>query len=237
MRKNTMRTIQEISTYYGSRLAGYALDAGAIRLSPRVPFRWASGYHMPIYNDNRQLLAYPTVRKLVSNAFADFLEALNFDPDVISGTATAGIPHATTLADALGKPLSYVRSGGKGHGLQHQIEGLGEDGSFHQRQVLLIEDLISTGGSSLRAVQAVRDADGVCPYVFALFTYGLEAAGEAFQVMTPACKLYTLLTYSTLLAVASEQGYVDEADCTLLQEWSADPFGWGAAHGFERSTK
>ena len=120
-----MKTLTEITGYYGPLLAKGAFELGAIRLSPSDPFTWASGYRMPIYNDNRQFLAMPKYRALIRDAFADMLSSLGVNPDNIAGTATAGIPHATSLADMLYKPLTYVRSSSKDHGLGHQIEGLG----------------------------------------------------------------------------------------------------------------
>ena len=171
-----MKTIEEITKYYGPQLAKGAFELGAIRLSPNDPFTWASGYRMPIYNDNRQFLAKSSYRALICDAFSDMLAALDFDPENIAGTSTAGIPHATTLADRLHKPLSYIRSSSKDHGLQNQIEGLGKNGSYEGKKVVLIEDLISTGKSSLQAVNAIINANGLVPYCLAIFTYGLDAA-------------------------------------------------------------
>ena len=131
-----MKTLTEITGYYGPLLAKGAFELGAIRLSPSDPFTWASGYRMPIYNDNRQFLAMPKYRALIRDAFADMLSSLGVNPDNIAGTATAGIPHATSLADMLYKPLTYVRSSSKDHGLGHQIEGLGRNGSYEGKNVL-----------------------------------------------------------------------------------------------------
>ncbi|MDD3456903.1 orotate phosphoribosyltransferase, partial [Sphaerochaeta sp.] len=178
-----MKIITEVTNHYGPLLASMALDLGAIKLQVQQPFTWASGYRMPIYNDNRRLLASAKARSLVCDAFAEMLDCLAFDADNIAGTATAGIPHATTLADRLGKPLSYVRSSGKDHGLGQQIEGLGQSGSYEGARVLLIEDLISTGGSSIKAVEAIVKAGGVCPYTLAIFTYGFDAAVKAFEAL------------------------------------------------------
>ena len=227
-----MKDICTITDHFGPLLAKEALQLGAIRLRPDDPFTWASGFRMPIYNDNRQLRALPKARKLVAEAFSEMLLALDFDPDNIAGTATAGIPHATTLADAIGKPLSYVRSSGKDHGLHQQIEGLGPSGSYQGSKVLLIEDLISTGGSSIKAVEAIVSAGGVCPYTLAIFTYGLQASIDAFMSLKPACAFYTILEYHSMVKTALEIGYVDESGAALLTEWRNDPFGWGEKHGF-----
>lgn len=232
-----MKTIAEITQYYGPQLAKGALELGAIRLSPASPFTWASGYRMPIYNDNRQFLAKASYRALICDAFADMVESLAFEPDNISGTATAGIPHATTLADRLNKPLSYVRSSSKDHGLGHQIEGLGKDGSYDGGKVLLIEDLISTGSSSIKAVEAIVQAGGVCPYCLAIFTYGLKASSDAFQALDPACHFYTILSYDVMLQSAEMMGYITAEEAKTLAEWRTDPFMWGAKHGFAKVEK
>ena len=227
-----MKDLSRITSHYGPLLAKQALQLGAIRLRPEDPFTWASGFRMPIYNDNRQLLALPKARSLVAEAFSAMLKELDFDPDNIAGTATAGIPHATTLADRLSKPLSYVRSSGKDHGLHQQIEGLGPSGKYGGAKVLLIEDLISTGGSSIKAVEAIVSAGGVCPYTLAIFTYGLQASIEAFASLDPSCTSHTILEYDSMVATALESGYVDESGAALLSEWRENPFGWGEKHGF-----
>ncbi len=227
-----MKDLSKITKHYGPLLAKEALQLGAIRLRPDDPFTWASGFRMPIYNDNRQLLALPKARALVAEAFSEMLKALDFDPDNIAGTATAGIPHATTLADRMGKPLSYVRSSGKDHGLHQQIEGLGPSGNYEKARVLLIEDLISTGGSSIKAVAAIVSAGGVCPYTLAIFTYGLQASVDAFSSLHPPCTFHTILEYDSMVETALEIGYVDESGAALLTEWRESPFGWGEKHGF-----
>ncbi|AEV30701.1 orotate phosphoribosyltransferase [Sphaerochaeta pleomorpha str. Grapes] len=232
-----MKTMDAITDYYGPLLAEEALRLGAIRLKPEDPFTWASGYRMPIYNDNRQLLAVPKARALVCSAFSEMLKALDFDPDNIAGTATAGIPHATSLADLLGKPLSYVRSAGKDHGLHQQIEGLGPSGSYEGAKVALIEDLISTGGSSINAVKAIVAAGGKCPYCLAIFTYGLQASVDAFRSLDPVCSPYTILTYERMVSTALKSGYVDKDGAALLSAWRTDPFGWGEKNGFKPVTK
>ncbi|MCK9287602.1 MAG: phosphoribosyltransferase family protein [Sphaerochaetaceae bacterium] len=231
------KTIDDVTSYYGPLLAKGALLLQAIRLSPTEPFEWASGYRMPIYNDNRRFLARPESRSLISEAFEATLEALKFEPDGIAGTSTAGIPHATTLADRLALPLSYVRSSGKDHGLHNLIEGLGEDKSYNGQQILLIEDLISTGGSSAKAVQAIIAADGVVPYCLAIFSYGMPASLATFAAITPNCTPIALLDYETMVKVALEAGYINEEGAALLAEWRTDPFGWGSAHGFPPNSK
>lgn len=221
-------------TSISRELASKALDMGAIRLSPQKPFRWASGYYMPIYNDNRTLLASSDVRALIAEGFEEMLGAVSFDPENISGTSTAGIPHATTLADRLHKSLSYVRSSNKDHGLKNKIEGLGREGVYNGKTVLLIEDLISTGGSSISAVKAIQEAGGVIPYCFAIFTYGFKAAEEAFSSLDPSCSFKTLLDYEYVIGIAEERGYVSKEESLMLLEWSSSPFEWGEKHGFKK---
>ena len=229
-----MKNITEIQSFYGPKLAQAALSLGAIKLSPEKPFTWASGYRMPIYNDNRQFLAVPEYRALIRDAFADMVEALALsDVDNISGTATAGIPHATSLADKLSKPTSYVRSSAKDHGMGNQIEGLA-GGTFGGKKVLLIEDLISTGSSSIKALEAIRQADGVCDTCLAIFTYGLDKAVAAFDALDPKCSVYTILDYDTMLKTALEIGYVNEENAESLRQWRESPFEWGEKHGFPK---
>ena len=225
------------TTSYSRKIADIALDMGAIRLQPKTPFCWASGYYMPIYNDNRTLLASSEARTLIASAFEEILSSLSFDPDNISGTSTAGIPHATTLADRLHKPLSYVRSSNKDHGLKNKIEGLGRKGNYEGQKVVLIEDLISTGGSSIAAVNAIREAGGNVPYCLAIFSYGFEESRKAFAELDPKCEAKTILDYSYVISIALERGYVKKEDESVLLEWSASPFEWGEKHGFKREEK
>lgn len=232
-----MKELQTITDTYGPRLAEMALKLGAIKLRVQDPFTWASGYRMPIYNDNRRLLALSKARSLIAQAFKEMLTALNYDPDCIAGTATAGIPHATSLADILHKPLSYIRSSGKDHGLGQQIEGLGNSGSYEGAKVLLIEDLISTGGSSIKAVQAIHKAEGQCQYTLAIFTYGFTAAIKAFEEVNPRCEFFTILDYGVMVDHALKTGYVNGEEAALLTQWREDPFSWGEKNGFPPITK
>jgi orotate phosphoribosyltransferase len=229
-----MKNIDEIISEAGGQLADIALELGAIKLQPNNPFTWASGYRMPIYNDNRRLLASFEARELIANTFAKMVEALQEDFDNIAGTSTAGIPHATTLADKLKKPLSYVRSSSKDHGTGQKIEGLGDSHSYEGAKVLLIEDLISTGGSSINAVKAIVNEGGVCPYTFAIFTYGLQQSVDAFDSLDPKCKFFTILNYDVMVKRALEIGYVDKESALTLTEWRQDPFNWGENNGYSK---
>ena len=231
--RKDMKRLEEITDYYGPQIAKAAFELGAIKLNTKNPFRWASGYRMPIYNDNRQFLGKASYRALICDAFTEMVYALNLEGvDNIAGTATAGIPHATSLADRLNKPLSYVRSSSKDHGMGHQIEGLGANSSYDGKKVLLIEDLISTGSSSIKAVDAIRQANGVCTNCFAIFTYGLEKAKEAFSSI--GCNSYTILSYPVMIKTAEEIGYITKEQSESLREWRKAPFEWGDEHGFPK---
>ena len=203
----------------GTQLAKYLLDIGAIKLQPRDPFTWASGLRSPIYCDNRTSLSYPHVRNFIKDQLAEL--AKKFDSvDAIAGVATAGIPHATLLADKLNLPLIYVRSKAKSHGRQNLIEG-----DFSQcKQVLVVEDLISTGGSSLQAVDALKQQGIAVSGVLALFSYQLDASKEAFD--NANCTLKTICNYSILLEEALHSKYIDADDYKVLQEWNQDPKAW-----------
>jgi len=219
----------------GEKLALAGLEIEAIQLNPKEPFTWASGYRMPIYNDNRLFLANAEHRELIAYGFMNILTEEQARWYGIAGVATAGIPHATKLADMAGAaPLIYVRDKPKGHGLGNQIEGIRKEEGLRGKHYILIEDLISTGGSSARAVQAIRDAKGRCEYCLSIFDYGLDKAAEAFDALDPPCIKRSILDYDTLVRVAVEHGKIRPEDQELLAEWRRDPFGWGEKHGFPR---
>ena len=222
---------------YEKEIAKAALNIKAIKLQPDNPFTWASGYRMPIYNDNRMFLVYAQYRELILNAFKELLSSRSITFDVIAGTSTSGIPPATTLADSLRKPLIYVRDKPKGHGLKNQIEGIDAESDLQGKEVILIEDLISTGGSSAKAVQAIRDANGVCNYCISIFNYGLGKANSAFDNLDSKCEVLSLLNYDILLEVAKEIEYINNQQTEMLAEWRQDPFGWGERNGFPRVIK
>jgi orotate phosphoribosyltransferase len=209
-----------------SKLAKMALESGAIRLSPEKPFTWASGYKMPIYNDNRLLLGKAEYRSFISQIFSKFSEASVNKADVIAGTATAGIPHATTLADRLGKPLIYVRAATKSHGMGNQIEGSLTSG----QNVLLIEDLISTGGSAINAVNAIRNAGGIVNNCFCIFSYGFNEARNRFDEIN--CQYHTILTFPDLLKEARSMQMLPNDQIESLRIWHKEPFKWAENKGF-----
>jgi orotate phosphoribosyltransferase len=190
---------------------------------------------MPIYNDNRMFLFHPRMRRLIAQGLASLVEAEEIRPEVVAGTATAGIPHGALLADLLSLPYIYIRDKPKTHGLKNRIEGLDADADLEGRRVVVIEDLISTGGSSARAVEAVRDAAGSCDWCVSIFSYGLERAAEAFAALHPPCRYASLLTFPVLLDVASSGGFLSGEQIALLTDWREDPFGWGEKHGFPKA--
>lgn len=192
---------------------------------------------MPIYNDNRMFLFHPEMRRVIAQGLADIIKAEGISPEVVAGTATAGIPHGALLADLLALPYIYIRDKPKAHGLKNRIEGLDADTDLEGRSVVVIEDLISTGGSSARAVEAVREASGSCNWCLSIFSYGLEKAEEQFQALTPPCSFASLLTFPILLDVARDGGFLEDDQIALLAGWREDPFGWGEKHGFPRVDK
>lgn len=200
------------------KLAQYLLKIEAIKLKPKNPFTWASGLMSPIYCDNRLSLSYPQIRNFIKQEFVNFARGMRFDG--VAGVATAGIPHGALLADALGVPFIYVRSKVKGHGRQNMIEG----DIQAVKRVLVVEDLISTGGSCLRAVDALKHENIEVEHVLALFTYELDKAQSAFkEVNVP---FTTISNYTALLEVASESGYINQSDLTILKNWNESPKAW-----------
>ena len=205
------------------KLAQKLLQIKAIKLSPQNPYTWASGLKSPIYCDNRVTLSFPEVRNLLVEGFIEKAKTIS-GVEVIAGVATAGIPHATLVADRLNLPLVYIRSKAKAHGRKNVIEGQLKEGA----KVLVIEDLISTGGSSLQAVQDLRDAGAEVLATMAIFTYGFKRAELAFEKAN--CPLLTLTNYDYLLKEAVESNYLDAKYLELLAQWKADPEKWEGAN-------
>lgn len=193
-------------------IARRLLQINAIKLNPQSPFTWASGIQSPIYCDNRITLSYPSVRAFIRQSLAKASEELPVC-EVVAGVATAGIAQGLLLAEERQLPFIYVRNKAKGHGRQNLIEGHLPEGS----RVLVVEDLISTGGSSLQAVEALRSAGAVVVGVLAIFTYGFERASKAFEAAN--CPLVTLSNYDVLIREAVEIGYIQENELQLLQSW------------------
>lgn len=203
------------------KAAGYLLQIKAIKLNPANPFTWASGWKSPIYCDNRKSLSYPPIRTYLKQQMASAVTKAFDRPEVIAGVATAGIPLGVLVAQELGLPFIYVRSAPKDHGLENLIEGVLEP----NQNVVIIEDLISTGGSSLKAVEAVRKAGGKVLGMAAVFSYGFPQAVEAFKKAD--CELVTLSDYAHLITEAVQSGYVEEKELEVLSSWRTSPDTWG----------
>jgi orotate phosphoribosyltransferase len=201
-------------------VAEYLLEIKAVVLNPSQPFTWTSGIKSPIYCDNRKTLSFPKVRSFIKTSFADIISDEFKHADVIAGVATAGIPHGALVADVLNLPFVYVRDKPKGHGLENQIEGKLEKG----QKVFVIEDLISTGGSSIKAIEALRDAGAEVLGLGAIFTYGFEKAVKAFEQVD--CKFFTLSNYEILIDKAIEDNYIKSEEKAELVNWYKDPESW-----------
>jgi orotate phosphoribosyltransferase len=202
------------------KVAEFLLQIEAIKLSPENPFTWASGLRSPIYCDNRKTLSYPKVRAFIRDAFAATIRESFPAVEVIAGVATGGVAIGALVAEALDLPFVYVRSEAKKHGLGNQVEGVLRD----NQRVVVIEDLISTGSSSLKAVEALREANAQIEGMVAIFTYGFPKAGERFNEAT--CAVQTLSNYDFLLQQASASGYISSAQLATLSQWKSNPEAW-----------
>lgn len=203
------------------KIAQALLQIKAIKLQPANHFTWASGWKSPIYCDNRSTLSYPEIRKLLKDSFAKVITEKYGKPDVIAGVATGAIAIGALVADVLDLPFVYVRPKPKEHGLGNMIEGKVPTG----KNVVVIEDLVSTGKSSLKAVEALRNANVNVLGMVAIFTYGFQTAEDNFKEAD--VKLDTLSNYNVLIEHALETGYVKESDLETLKQWRIDPGNWG----------
>lgn len=204
----------------GKKIAQTLLQIKAIKLSPANPFTWASGWRSPIYCDNRKTLSFPEARREIYTAFAALVAEKYPQAEVIAGVATGAIACGVLTAEELGKPFIYVRSAPKDHGMANQVEGFFEPGA----KVVVVEDLISTGGSSLKAVEALRTAGCEVLGMVAIFTYGFPTATDNFARAGVA--LDTLSNYNTLIELAAEQNYIDPDDMDTLRKWRQAPDTW-----------
>lgn len=202
------------------KVAEFLLQIKAIKLNPNDPFTWASGIKSPIYCDNRVTLSYPQIRTFIRQGYAESVLDYFGKPDVIAGVATGGIAQGALVAQELGLPFIYIRSEAKAHGMGNQIEGYYEEG----QKVVVIEDLISTGGSSLKAIEALREAKLDVKGLIAIFTYGFDIAHENFAAAE--CPYITLTDYETMLKKALSTNLISEDDLTSLQEWKKNPKQW-----------
>ncbi len=204
---------------YGKTLASYLLQIKAIQINVQNPFTWTSGWRSPIYCDNRKVLSYPEVRNFVKEQLSALVK-VHFNPTIIAGVATAGIPHGALVADELDLPYIYVRSKAKSHGLQNKIEGDISTGN----KVVVVEDTISTGKSSLEAVDALEAAGMEVIGMIALYSYNFPSTNERFKNRN--LKVLTIANYNDLLNAAIETNVINEASLTTLAQWRNDPQNW-----------
>ena len=203
------------------QIARLLLKIRAVKLQPKNPFTWASGWKSPIYCDNRLTLSYPSVRTYIRQEFVKVIEEEFGDVDLIAGVATGGIALGVLVAQEMGLPFAYVRSSQKAHGLTNQVEGVVESG----QRVVVIEDLISTGGSSLKAVEALRELDCDVKGLLAIFSYDFEIAKENFK--KAKCPMFTLSDYNALTEQALADEFIQEKDLEPLKQWRVNPSKWG----------
>ncbi|OMP68546.1 orotate phosphoribosyltransferase [Domibacillus epiphyticus] len=202
-------------------IAEELLRIRAVYLQPNDPFTWSSGMKSPIYCDNRLTLSYPETRQKIADGLAKLINEHFPEAEIVAGTATAGIPHAAWVSDVLNLPMCYVRSKAKEHGKGNQIEGKIDRGA----KVVVIEDLISTGGSAITAAEALRDAGCDVLGVAAIFTYGLSK-GDA-RLSDADLSAVALSDYDALIEVAAEKNYVASSDLETLKQWKENPDAWG----------
>ncbi|SEA20284.1 orotate phosphoribosyltransferase [Bizionia paragorgiae] len=211
-----------IDKYTARQTAKVLLQVNAIKLQPNDPFTWASGWKSPIYCDNRVVLSFPLIRNYIREEMAKFIEQHYGKPDVIAGVATGAIAIGVLVAEYLGIPFVYVRPEAKKHGRQNQIEGFIESG----QNVVVIEDLISTGNSSLNAVKALKEAKVNVKGMVAIFTYGFDVASKNFEDAN--ITLHTLSNYENLLLEAVDANYIKQAELETLSDWNSNPSEWNA---------
>jgi orotate phosphoribosyltransferase len=209
------------NTDTAKKTAELLLQINAIKLNPKNPFTWASGWKSPIYCDNRITLSFPPIRNYLRDEFAKCIEKEYGRPDVIAGVATGAIGIGILVAEQMGLPFVYVRPEAKKHGRQNQVEGFLQKG----QNVVVVEDLISTGKSSLMAVEALKEAGANVKGMFAIFTYGFDISVENFKAAN--VNLRTLGNYDTLLDLATAKQYITEAEQETLKEWRTSPDTWG----------
>jgi orotate phosphoribosyltransferase len=210
-----------LNTESALKIAEFLLQIKAIRLQPSKPFTWASGWKSPIYCDNRKTISYPRIRTYIRQQFVNVVNEKFGRPDVIAGVATGAIAHGVLVAQDLGLPFVYVRPEPKKHGLENLIEGDIEKG----QSVVVIEDLVSTGSSSLKAVDALRNAGCEVKGMSAIFTYGFKQASDNFKAAK--CELISLSNYDFLMQQAVQSNYITENDLKTLKAWRDNPSDWG----------
>ncbi|MDX9908363.1 MAG: orotate phosphoribosyltransferase [Mariniphaga sp.] len=196
------------------------MEIKAVKVQPLKPFTWASGWKSPIYCDNRKILSFPETRSFIRDKFAEIIRNKYPQVEVIAGVATGAIAHGALLADILELPFIYVRSTPKGHGLENRIEG----NLLPGQKVVVIEDLISTGGSSLKAAEAIKESKGIVLGMLSIFTYNFDVSKEKFKQAN--VELTSLSNYNTLIITALEAGFISEDQIKTLMEWRQNPANW-----------
>lgn len=203
------------------QIASYLLEIQAVRLRPNEPFRWASGWLSPMYCDNRLTLSFPQIRTFIKNAFVETIKHHFPQVECIAGVATAGIPQASLIADSMNLPLVYVRSEAKKHGLGKQIEGQ----VIPNQKVVVIEDLVSTGGSSAKVIEALQKANYEVLGLISIMSYGFEQAEKIFENLN--VPFISLTTFQDVVVEAMKRDLVNEKSMAILQEWRKSPENWG----------
>lgn len=209
------------------KVAKILLEIDAITLNPKKPYRYASGILSPVYTDCRILLSYPKRRKTIRDLYIKAIKDSGIKFDLIAGTATAGIPHAAWISEKMNLPMIYVRGKSKDHGKENLIEGKTEKGQI----AAVIEDLVSTGDSSVNTATAVRKAGGKAPHVFSIITYGMKKSKDNFK--RNRLKTTTLTTFDEVVTQAEKMGQITDKEKQVILEWAKDPPSWGMRMGFE----
>jgi orotate phosphoribosyltransferase len=208
-------------------VAKILLELNAVTLNPKKPFRYASGILSPVYTDCRVIIAYPDKRREIRDLYIEAIQNSGVEFEIVAGTATAGIPHAAWIADKMELPMIYVRGKAKDHGKENLVEGIIKEG----QQAIVIEDLVSTGESSINSVRAIEAAGGKVNHVFSIITYGLKKATENFKENN--LSLISLTDFGTVVNQAKEMGYLTEEETLVVMDWISDPQGWAKKHNYE----
>ena len=209
------------------KVAKILLEVGAVTLNPKKPYRYSSGILSPVYTDCRILISYPRERKQIRDLYIKTIKDSKVKFDIVAGTSTSGIPHASWIADKLNIPMIYARGSAKDHGKGNQVEGRLEKG----QKAIVIEDLISTGESSVITAKGIKDIGGKVSYVLAIITYGMEKATK--NIKENKLKLVTLTTFKDVLEVARKMGKISKKEQEIVNQWTQDTAGWGKKMGFE----
>lgn len=214
-------------TNFSETAAKILLKLKAVTLNPDKPFKYASGIISPVYTDCRVLMGYPEERNQIRDLYIEAINQSGTEYDLIAGTATAGIPHAAWIAEKLDLPMIYVRGKAKDHGKENMVEGIINEG----QKAVVIEDLVSTGESSINSVKAIRSAGADVSHVFSIITYGLENADENFK--SHDLELISLTNFETVVEEAKKMGYINEEQTQIVLDWISDPSGWAKKHNLE----